>query len=238
MTRESLPEPREGQSRQHRHADVVLRALPNVVRGNLCLSWHLDHRPLFIAPLRPESPRPKLSSDRTHPKKPVKLLHDLVLKQQHADRVRQEQQASRRVVGQMVNKRVGHVRHCNQLKLVTMKKRIAERHHRQEKNRAEQERCKTANAQRDSCRVQSVRVGKNKRVKHLKDSTAEKAKRAETNLEAKKSATAKKLEVTHERRRKAAAQAAQNEREVNDFLKLRRIESVEKVLRTFLPLWL
>jgi len=211
-TRESSPEPREVRSR-HRHADVVLRTLPNVVRGNQCVSWQLDHRPLFIAPLRSESPRPKLSSDRTHPKKPAKLLHDLVLQQQHADRVRQEQEASRRVAAEVANEWVDDVRHGNQVKLVTMKKKIADRNQRQEENRAEQERCKTANSQRDSRRVQSVRVGKRKRAKHLKDSTAEKAKRAETNLAAKKSATAKKLEETRERRQKAAAQAAQNERE-------------------------
>jgi len=211
-TREPSPEPREVRSR-HRHADVVLRTLPNVVRGNQCVSWQLDHRPLFIAPLRSESPRPKLSSNQTHPKKPAKLLHDLVLEQQHADRVRQEQEASRRVTAEMANERVDDVRHGNRIKLVTMKEKIAQRNQRQEQNRAEQERCKTANAQRDSLRVQSARVGKKKRVKHLKEATVEKAKRAETNLAAQKDDRTKKMEKARERRQKIAAQAAKNERE-------------------------
>jgi len=101
-----IDEIREVRSRQHRHSERVLRTLPNVVRGNQCVSWQLDHRPLFIAPIRSKSPRPKLSSDRTHPKNPAKVLHDLVLVQQHAERVRQEQEALRRGVSQIVNERV------------------------------------------------------------------------------------------------------------------------------------
>ena len=212
--RESSTEPRGEDRSRHRHADVVLRTLPNVVRGNQFVSWQLDHRPLFIAPLRSESPRPKLSSDRSHPKKPAKLFHDLVLEQQHAERVRQKQEALRRVAAEVVNKRVDDVRHGNQTKLVTMKKKIAERNQRQEQNRTEQERCKTANAQRDSLRVQSARVGKKKRVKHLKDATVEKAKRAETNLAAQKDDRTKKMEKARQRRQEVAAQAAKNEREV------------------------
>ena len=98
--------------------------------------------------------------------------------------------------------------------MVIMKKKIAERNQRQEQNLAKQERCKTANAQRDSLRVQSARVGRKKRVKHLKDATVEKAKRAETNLTAQKDDRTKKMEKARQRRQEVAAQAAKNEREV------------------------
>ena len=87
-SRESSTEPRGEVRSRHRHADVVLQTLPDVVRGNQFVSWQLDHRPLFIAPLRSEIPHPKLSSERSHPKKPAKLFHDLVLEQQHAGRLR------------------------------------------------------------------------------------------------------------------------------------------------------
>ena len=101
---------------RHRHADVVLWTLPNVVRGNKFVSWQLDHRPLFIAPLRSEIPHPKLSSDPSHPKKPANVFHDLVLEQQHAGRVRQEQEDSRRVAAEVVNNQVYNVRHSNKKK--------------------------------------------------------------------------------------------------------------------------
>ena len=203
--------PREARSQQ-RHSDFVLRALPNAVRGNGHVAWELDHRPLFIAPLRSESPRPRLSSDCTHPKKPAKQLHDLVLEQQHADRVREV--AMRRDAAISLNERVEDVRRGNEIKLVTLKEKIAERNQRHEENRAEQERCRTANAQRDISRVQSARVGTRKKAKKLKECSTEKAKRAEKNLEAQKEAKAKKMAEVEKRRREVAAKVAQNEREV------------------------
>ena len=112
-SRESSTEPRGEVRSRHRHADVVLWTLPNVVRGNKFVSWQLDHRPLFIAPLRSEIPHPKLSSDPSHPKKPANVFHDLVLEQQHAGRVRLEQEASRRVAAEVVNNQVYNVRHSN-----------------------------------------------------------------------------------------------------------------------------
>ena len=204
-------EPSNTRSKQ-RHSDFVLRTLPNVVRGNQHVTWELDHRPLFIAPIRSESPRPKLTSDFTHPKKPAKLLHDLVLEQQHAERVRRV--ASRRDGAIIGNERVDNVRRGNNDKLITLKKKINDRNERREENRAEQERCKTANARRDSSRVQSARVGTRKKANKLKESSTEKAKRAENNLAAQKNAKAKKMAEVHKRRQQVAAQAAQNEREV------------------------
>ena len=73
-SRESSTEPRGEVRSRHRHADVVLRTLSNVVRGNQFVSWQLDHRPLFIAPQRSEIPHPKHSSNQSHPKKASKVV--------------------------------------------------------------------------------------------------------------------------------------------------------------------